>query len=181
MVDELVIGLDSSTQSTKAIAWNKDGKDVATGKAEIPMDNPKLDFFEQNPDDPTWWTDTDCLFGECESVELTVVTDGSSPDDAAVDELSAVAKEANKYIHAAAELILENYSREHFASLGIDESLLVNETVDEVANAVTLRSMLVTNAAEKTFEMSFTAPWDSHHSFDVEFENGDAETCAVNG
>ena len=138
-------------------------------------------IFEQNPDDPTWWTDTDCLFGECESVELTVVTDGSSPDDATVDELSAVAKEANKYIHAAAELILENYSREHFASLGIDESLLVNETVDEVANAVTLRSMLVTDAAEKTFEMSFTAPWDSHHSFDVEFENGDAETCAVNG
>ena len=54
MVDELVIGLDSSTQSTKAIAWNKGGKDVATGKAEIPMDNPKLDFFEQNPDD--WWS-----------------------------------------------------------------------------------------------------------------------------
>lgn len=54
MVDELVIGLDSSTQSTKAIAWNAAGEDVATGKADISMSNPKLDFFEQNPAD--WWT-----------------------------------------------------------------------------------------------------------------------------
>ena len=138
-------------------------------------------IFEQNPDDPNWWTAVDCLFGECESVELTVVTDGSSPDDATVGDLSAVAKDTGKYILAAAELILDNYSREHFASLGVDESLLVNETVDEIANAVTLKSVLVTNAAEKTFEMSFTAPWDSHHSFDVEFENGGAGTCAVNG
>ncbi len=53
-MEELVIGLDSSTQSTKAIAWNKAGDDIATGKAEIPMDNPRLDCFEQNPD--YWWT-----------------------------------------------------------------------------------------------------------------------------
>jgi len=54
VADELVIGLDSSTQSTKAIAWNKAGEDVATGKADIPMDNPRLDCFEQNPD--YWWS-----------------------------------------------------------------------------------------------------------------------------
>jgi len=53
-VDGLVIGLDSSTQSTKAIAWNRAGEDVATGNAPILMDNPQLDFFEQNPAD--WWT-----------------------------------------------------------------------------------------------------------------------------
>jgi len=52
-MDKLVIGLDSSTTSTKAIAWSATGKDVATGKAEISMNNPKLDFFEQNPND--WW------------------------------------------------------------------------------------------------------------------------------
>jgi len=53
VVDELIIGLDSSTQSTKAIAWNAAGKDVATGKAAISMDNPRLDYFEQNP--ANWW------------------------------------------------------------------------------------------------------------------------------
>ena len=54
MTDDLVIGLDSSTQSTKAIAWNSAGEDLATGRADIPMDNPRLDFFEQNP--VHWWS-----------------------------------------------------------------------------------------------------------------------------
>lgn len=52
-MDELVIGLDSSTQSTKAIAWNSAGDDIATGRADIPMSNPQLDYFEQDPAD--WW------------------------------------------------------------------------------------------------------------------------------
>jgi len=48
-----VIGLDSSTQSTKAIAWSADGRAVAEGRALIPMSNPALGWFEQNPHD--WW------------------------------------------------------------------------------------------------------------------------------
>ena len=138
-------------------------------------------IFEQNPDDPNWWTDSDCLFGEYESVELTVETTGEAPDDATLSEVSSIADEARKYILAAAELILENYSYEHFADLGVDKSLLVDETVEDVANAVALVSVFFTNAREKMFEMSFTAPWDPHHTFDVDFENGNAETCAVNG
>ena len=54
MSDALVIGLDSSTQSTKAIAWNVSGEAVAIGRADIPMSNPRLDCFEQNSDD--WWS-----------------------------------------------------------------------------------------------------------------------------
>lgn len=53
MSDALVIGLDSSTQSTKAIAWNRSGHAVAEGRADVPMDNPRLDCFEQDPTD--WW------------------------------------------------------------------------------------------------------------------------------
>ena len=49
----LVIGLDSSTQSTKAIAWNKAGELVAEGRADIPMCNPEIGHFEQDPHD--WW------------------------------------------------------------------------------------------------------------------------------
>ena len=63
MTDELVIGLDSSTQSTKAIAWNAAGEDVATGNAQIPMQNPQLDFFEQNPVD--WWSACTDALSEC--------------------------------------------------------------------------------------------------------------------
>ncbi len=51
--DELVIGIDSSTQSTKVIAWDKKGRLIAQGRAAIPMLKPQPNRFEQNPDD--WW------------------------------------------------------------------------------------------------------------------------------
>ena len=50
---EVVIGLDSSTQSTKAIAWNRQGKAIAEGRADIAMANPQLDYYEQDPEH--WW------------------------------------------------------------------------------------------------------------------------------
>ena len=52
--DRLVIGLDSSTQSAKAIAWDRTGHMVAEGRAPIPLSNPGLGRFEQDPED--WWT-----------------------------------------------------------------------------------------------------------------------------
>ncbi len=51
--DRLVIGLDSSTQSTKAIAWANTGHLVAQGNAPIPLLNPAPDRFEQSPQE--WW------------------------------------------------------------------------------------------------------------------------------
>ena len=52
--ERLVIGLDSSTQSAKAIAWDRTGHMVAEGRAPIPLSNPGLGRFEQDPED--WWT-----------------------------------------------------------------------------------------------------------------------------
>ncbi len=54
MDESLVIGLDSSTQSTKAIAWNASGVEIAVGRCDIPMSNPGLDLLEQDPAD--WWS-----------------------------------------------------------------------------------------------------------------------------
>jgi xylulokinase len=51
--DGLVIGLDSSTQSCKAIAWDPSGRCVAEGRASIPLANPGFDRYEQDPVD--WW------------------------------------------------------------------------------------------------------------------------------
>ena len=50
---KIVVGVDSSTQSTKAIAWNIKGEAVAEGRCDIPISNPSMFFFEQNPED--WW------------------------------------------------------------------------------------------------------------------------------
>ena len=63
MTEPLVIGLDSSTQSTKAIAWNARGKALAEGRADIPMQNPQLNYFEQRPDD--WWTSCTAALRNC--------------------------------------------------------------------------------------------------------------------
>ncbi|MEM8755104.1 MAG: FGGY family carbohydrate kinase, partial [Pseudomonadota bacterium] len=49
--EEVVIGLDSSTQSTKAVAWSRDGEALAEGRAPIPMSTPAPGRFEQSPDD----------------------------------------------------------------------------------------------------------------------------------
>lgn len=49
----VVIGLDCSTQSAKAVAWTKDGDSIAEGTASFPTANPGKGLFEQNVND--WW------------------------------------------------------------------------------------------------------------------------------
>ena len=56
MNDQLVIGVDSSTSATKAIAWDAQGRSVAQGRCAIGLANPKPGHFEQPPED--WWRST---------------------------------------------------------------------------------------------------------------------------
>lgn len=53
MKADLVIGLDSSTTATKAIAFDRKGRAVAEGRAAVPLSNPKPGWFEQDVAD---WT-----------------------------------------------------------------------------------------------------------------------------
>ncbi len=50
---EFVIGLDCSTTSTKAIAFDKNGRVAAQAVEKIPLFSPKLNYYEQNASD--WW------------------------------------------------------------------------------------------------------------------------------
>ena len=50
---DLVIGLDSSTTATKAIAWRRDGTIAGSGRAPIPLASLGNNRYEQNPED--WW------------------------------------------------------------------------------------------------------------------------------
>lgn len=52
--EHYVIGIDSSTQSVKAVAWTRDGRPVAEGRAPLAISQPKPLHAEQNADD--WWT-----------------------------------------------------------------------------------------------------------------------------
>jgi xylulokinase len=53
MRGDLVIGIDSSTTATKAIAFDERGRIVAEGRASIPLANPHPGWFEQEVSD---WT-----------------------------------------------------------------------------------------------------------------------------
>ncbi|MCA3560025.1 MAG: FGGY-family carbohydrate kinase [Aestuariivirga sp.] len=53
MRPDLVIGIDSSTTATKAIAFDARGRIVAEGRAPIPLSNPHPGWFEQEVSD---WT-----------------------------------------------------------------------------------------------------------------------------
>ena len=53
MRGDLVIGIDSSTTATKAIAFDRNGRAVAEARAAVPLSNPKPGWFEQEVDD---WT-----------------------------------------------------------------------------------------------------------------------------
>ena len=50
---DLVIGLDSSTTATKAIAWTREGVEVAEGRSAIPLSRPAANWYEQDAED--WW------------------------------------------------------------------------------------------------------------------------------
>jgi len=56
MEANLVIGIDCSTTSCKAIAWNPHGKKVAEGRAKIKTYTPKPLWYEQSAD--SWWKAT---------------------------------------------------------------------------------------------------------------------------
>ena len=49
----LVVGLDCSTTSTKAIAFDKDGRMVAYASEAIPLLSPQPNYYEQDPSG--WW------------------------------------------------------------------------------------------------------------------------------
>ena len=62
MPRDLVIGIDSSTTATKAIAWDRTGATVAEGRAAIPLAQPRPRHFEQDPED--WWRSTSLALRE---------------------------------------------------------------------------------------------------------------------
>jgi len=59
---DLVIGIDSSTTATKAIAWDRRGRWVAEGRSAIALSNPQPLFYEQDAHD--WWRSLCSAVGE---------------------------------------------------------------------------------------------------------------------
>lgn len=58
----VVVGLDSSTTATKAIAWRRDGSVAGLGRSPIPLASPGSNLYEQDPED--WWSAASAAMGE---------------------------------------------------------------------------------------------------------------------
>jgi xylulokinase len=56
MDKELVIGVDCSTTSVKAIAWDRRGNNEAEARQKISLHSPREGWYEQKPEE--WWTAT---------------------------------------------------------------------------------------------------------------------------
>ena len=54
MKQRFVLGIDSSTQSTKVIVWDEQGQPVSEGRAPINMKMPHPGHVEQDPAE--WWS-----------------------------------------------------------------------------------------------------------------------------
>lgn len=57
----LVIAVDSSTTATKAVIVDAGGAQIATGRDEIPLHTPRMNFYEHDPRD--WWKTTNVAIG----------------------------------------------------------------------------------------------------------------------
>jgi len=53
MKSEIVIGIDSSTTATKAIAWNFHGENIAGSSSPVRLSSPQPNYYEQDPEE--WW------------------------------------------------------------------------------------------------------------------------------
>lgn len=139
----------------------------------------KITFDEQEDD---WWTCTSLEVAEGRpAIRLTLTSDTEPTGSyiaAAIEKLGHL----DGLIKSASELILDNYSYEHYKGLGVPEERLEREeTPEAISRRAVLRSVWFMSKQCDEFELSFELPWDGHHSYDVEFENGEPVCCAVNG
>jgi len=139
----------------------------------------KLKFNEQEDD---WWTCTNYLIKERnEPIRLTF-TSVDKPSERYINKVIEKLKDIDQLVLQAANEILENYSYEHYKSLGVpEEKLEKNETPEAICKRATLVSAWFMSEDCDEFELSFELPWDEYHSYDVEFENNKPLCCSVNG
>jgi sugar (pentulose or hexulose) kinase len=52
-MENTVIGIDLSTTTAKAIAWDRTGRAIAEGRAPLTLERPEPNVYEQHPD--AWW------------------------------------------------------------------------------------------------------------------------------
>jgi hypothetical protein len=136
--------------------------------------------FDEQEDD--CWTCTSFeVVHRRPAIRLTLTSD-IEPTASYISAVIEKLKYLDGLIKSASELILDNYSYEHYKGLGVSEDRLEREeTPEAISRRALLRAVWFMSEQCDEFELSFELPWDAYHSYDVEFENSEPTCCAVNG
>ena len=134
----------------------------------------------QEEDEGNWIIEDVSLANSRVPIRISVTQD-SAPTSEETTLIEKTLTNIEPLILNASALILDNYSYEHFKNLNVAEDKLVEETAEAIASVVTLQELTFYNVENGEFAASFTVPWDDHHTFDVEYEDGEATSCSVNG
>ena len=144
------------------------------------MNRPFFRFFVKQPE---WWSDKKYFIAdELPPIRVSYHTGGAEPDDECCNRVMSALSPGYALILDAASQILHNYTYAHFKKLRVPASRLVKEEAPEaIAKAIRLRQASFWHKEPTEFELSFQVSWDEYHSYDVEFKDGRAVYCGVNG
>lgn len=138
--------------------------------------------FSQDPEEPDLWAAENVSVGaDRPPIHVMIQTDGEAPSPGASKVVQALLAQLDDQILAAADFLLDNYTSEHFLKLGVDPSqLLAEETAEAMVAKAVLRALWLFDEDGDGYELWFTVPWDTEHTYDVEFEDGEPVGCSVN-
>lgn len=139
-----------------------------------------LKIFEEE-DEGIWVLEDFAISDVRPPIRVSVMKEGGALVMAEMKEIVRTTEKLELLILRASELLLENYADDHVKQLGVSEENLVEEKAEAVAARVILHEVSFYDVAGGHFALSFTAPWDLHHTCTVEFEAGKPTRCSVNG
>ncbi|OZI67129.1 hypothetical protein [Bordetella genomosp. 11] len=138
--------------------------------------------FSQDPEEPELWAVENVMYAvDRPPIHVMVQTDGEMPSRECQQALLALLDLLNDKVLEAADLLLEHYSPDECEKMGMDPARLPrSETPEAMAEVAVLRALWLFDESCEDFELWFTVPWDDEHTYDVEFEGGEAVACTLN-
>ncbi|ANN65750.1 hypothetical protein [Bordetella bronchialis] len=138
--------------------------------------------FHQDPEEPGLWAVDNVVYtADRPPMHVMVQTEGEMPSRECGKALQALLAVLPDKILEAADLLLEHYTREECEKMGVDPACLpAQDTAEGMARVAVLRALWLFDESCEDYELWFTVPWDRDHTYDVEFEEGEAVACTVN-
>ncbi|ALM84706.1 hypothetical protein [Bordetella sp. N] len=138
--------------------------------------------FVQDHEEPELWAAEQVSFAaDRPPIHVMMQTAGEAPTAYGLRNLKVLLGALDERIEAAAELLLENYSRDDWLKQGAPaDQLPPNDSVSAMKSRATLRAVWLFDEDAEDYELWFTLPWDDEHTYDVEFQGGQPISCTVN-